>query len=246
MATLRFRIYILAFCTSLLIRKSCFHCHSQHQKTHAALFIFGDSLYGAGNDNYINTTTEFQANFWPYGETFLNYSTGRYSNGRLIPDIIAEYANLPLIPPYLQPGFNDYTYGVNFASTAAGALAETHPGFVVLAKLLLKLKGQLNGFKYSNPNVYSKLYDITNNPSKHGFQEGKTACCGSGPYRAIDSCGGKRGVTEYELCDNVADYVFFDYGHPTERVSQKVSKSWCSHTPNVRRPYTNLKELFKV
>jgi hypothetical protein len=79
-----------------------------------------------------------------------------------------------------------------------------------------------------------------------GFQEGKTACCGSGPYRAIDSCGGKRGVTEYELCDNVADYVFFDYGHPTERVSQKVSKSWWSHTPNVKRPYTNLKEIFKV
>lgn len=38
----------------------------------------------------------------------------------------------------------------------------------VLAKVLLKLKGELNGFKYSNPNVYSNLYDITNNPSKHG------------------------------------------------------------------------------
>lgn len=49
------------------------------------------------------------------------------------------------------------------------------------------------------------------------------ARCGSGQYRGIDSCGGKRGVTEYELCDNVSEYVFFDSGHPTERVYQQVS-----------------------
>lgn len=56
-----------------------------------------------------------------------------------------------------------------------------------------------------------------------GFKEGKVARCGSGQYRGIDSCGGKRGVTEYELCDNVSEYVFFDSGHPTERVYQQVS-----------------------
>lgn len=44
----------------------------------------------------------------------------------------AEYAELPLIPPYLHPGYHDhqYIYGVNFASSGAGALAETSPGLV--------------------------------------------------------------------------------------------------------------------
>ena len=42
----------------------------------------------------------------------------------------AEYAKLPLIPPYLFPGYVDLTYGVNFASAGAGALSQTRQGFV--------------------------------------------------------------------------------------------------------------------
>lgn len=47
-----------------------------------------------------------------------------------ISNAAAEYAKLPFIPPYLQPGFNNYTYGVNFASAGAGALPESFQGFV--------------------------------------------------------------------------------------------------------------------
>nr|GMC55745.1 GDSL esterase/lipase 5 [Ipomoea batatas] len=68
-----------------------------------ALFIFGDSFMDSGNNNYINTTTLDQANFRPYGETFFDAPTGRFSDGRLISDFIAEYAGLPLVPPFLQP-----------------------------------------------------------------------------------------------------------------------------------------------
>jgi hypothetical protein len=58
---------------------------------HASLFIFGDSLYDSGNNNYINTTTAgLQANFEPYGETFFKYPTGRFSDGRVIPDFIGK------------------------------------------------------------------------------------------------------------------------------------------------------------
>lgn len=42
----------------------------------------------------------------------------------------AEYAKLPLIRPYLEPGFSNYTNGVNFASAGAGVLPETRPGTV--------------------------------------------------------------------------------------------------------------------
>lgn len=44
--------------------------------------------------------------------------------------VAAEYAELPLIPPYLQPGSHQFTYGANFASAGAGALVETSQGLV--------------------------------------------------------------------------------------------------------------------
>ena len=69
------------------------HClgHQCLPKQHVALFIFGDSLVDAGNNNnYINSTTEAQANYGPYGETFFKYPTGRFSNGRIIPDLIGN------------------------------------------------------------------------------------------------------------------------------------------------------------
>ena len=59
-------------------------------KDHVAFFIFGDSVVDDGNNNYIKTTTGFQSNFAPYGETFFRYLTGRSSNGRLITDFIGR------------------------------------------------------------------------------------------------------------------------------------------------------------
>ncbi|GJT50319.1 GDSL esterase/lipase 1-like protein [Tanacetum coccineum] len=104
-----------------------------HFNKHAALFVFGDSLFDPGNNNYIKTIPVFQANFLPYGESHFTPPTGRFSNGRLIPDFIAEYARLPPIRPYLAPGNTELTYGTNFASTGSGALNDTDAGFVLNA-----------------------------------------------------------------------------------------------------------------
>jgi len=62
-------------------------------KEHAALFVFGDSLFDVGNNNYINTTADYQANYSPYGETFFKYPTGRFSDGRVLPDFIGIHYN---------------------------------------------------------------------------------------------------------------------------------------------------------
>ena len=75
----------MIFCISLVIHTKC--CD---QTKKAALFIFGDSAFDAGNNNYFNTSA--QGNYFPYGETFFKYPTGRFSNGRLIPDFIGEVA----------------------------------------------------------------------------------------------------------------------------------------------------------
>lgn len=47
----------------------------------------------------------------------------------LLIDDAAEYAKLPLLPPFLQPS-TDYSNGVNFASGGAGVLSETNQGLV--------------------------------------------------------------------------------------------------------------------
>ncbi|XP_062086815.1 GDSL esterase/lipase 1-like [Humulus lupulus] len=352
---------------SLVIPTECYRHYPQPSKdVIASLFVFGDSLFDAGNNNYINTSG--QANYYPYGETFFKYPSGRFCDGRIIPDFIAEYAKLPFIPPYLYPGNHNFKYGVNFASAGSGALTETRQGIAIdlktqldyfknvsnqlkqqmgyadakillskavyifsvgsndysfpfdtnttildsytteqyvgmvigniteviqeiykiggrkfgflslgrlgcspsgrvlegghsgacfekltpfvklhnrqLSMLLKELYTKLKGFKYSLVDFYSFAEERINHPSKYGFKEGKVACCGSGPYRGHASCGGRRGEKEYELCENVTDYVFFDFAHPTEKVNGQFATEAWSGKPGFSGTY-NLKALFK-
>ena len=76
----------MIFCISLIIHTKC----CDQTKNKAALFIFGDSVFDVGNNNYFNSAG--RANYFPYGETFFKYPTGRFSNGRLIPDFIGKVA----------------------------------------------------------------------------------------------------------------------------------------------------------
>ncbi|XP_019168151.1 PREDICTED: GDSL esterase/lipase 1-like [Ipomoea nil] len=367
MGSLYSYMYALALLCSLANPLLCLAHHN-----HVALFVFGDSLFDPGNNNFINTTTDFQANFWPYGHSFFKYPTGRFSDGRLVPDFIAEFAKLPLIPGYFQAEEQrGYVNGVNFASGGAGSLVETHSGFVidlntqlqyfkniikelkgklgdkesnkllssavymfsnggndyfslfttnstifnsytkeeyvdmvihsfinvikevykeggrkfvifsaaplaclpysralkfqqtnrtgcekkfrvlteihnkVLPNKLIELEKALQGFKYSYFDFFQAATDIIDHPSRYGFKEAKTACCGSGPYRGLSSCGGKRGqLKEYELCKDVRDYMFFDNFHPTEKSNLHFATLLWNGVPNVVRS-CSVKSLFE-
>nr|GLL25016.1 GDSL esterase/lipase 1-like [Ipomoea trifida] len=139
MASFCVHVFALSFLASF--------CNSVHSsalnKHHVALFVFGDSIFDAGNNNYINTTNDFKANFRPYGETSFPNATGRFSDGRLIPDFIANFAKKSSVKPYLaiKKLNGGFINGVNFASAGAGSLDGTNAGLVI------SLKAQLGYFK---------------------------------------------------------------------------------------------------
>ncbi|XP_031266744.1 GDSL esterase/lipase 1-like [Pistacia vera] len=151
MASLRF------LCCGILLFASIpvnpISCHAQSKPggaTHKALFVFGDSLFDPGNNQYLNDSRKGIATTFPYGETYFKRPTGRLSDGRTVPDLIAQFANLPILPPYLQPGAHQFTDGANFASAGAGVLDETHPGTI-------RLRLQLSYFKDVTKSLKQKL-----------------------------------------------------------------------------------------
>lgn len=361
------RLNLFYLFVTLLLSISLRPCYGLPEKTTSALFIFGDSTADPGNNNYINTTARMRADWKPYGQNgFFEAPTGRFSDGRVFVDFIAEYAKLPIIPPFYQPSA-DLTNGVNFASGGAGVLPQTNQGLVVdlqtqlrsfeevqksltenlgeaeakallseavyfisvgsndyvagylgnpkmqeyfvpevyvemvignltnaiqvlyekgarkfgflslcplgcmplmrarnpksseggcfeaasglalahnnaLNAVLTSLEQLLKGFKYCNPEFYTWLYDRINNPASYGFKEGVNACCGTGPYNGVYSCGGKRKPVEFQLCDNADDYIWWDSGHPTERIHEQIAKTLWKDGPSVG-PY-KLEDLF--
>ncbi|KAL2488601.1 GDSL esterase/lipase [Forsythia ovata] len=87
-----------------------------------AILIFGDSTVDTGNNNYI--VTPFKGDHLPYGINFPGHiPTGRFSNGKLVPDILASMLGLKeTVPPFLQPNISDHELltGVSFASAGSG------------------------------------------------------------------------------------------------------------------------------
>ncbi|CAH1424287.1 unnamed protein product [Lactuca virosa] len=88
-------------------------------------FIFGDSLFDSGNNNGLKTTAK--ANYPPYGIDFpKGVSTGRFTNGRTVADIIGQLLGfVDFIPPYATITDKVITTGVNYASGSAGIREES-------------------------------------------------------------------------------------------------------------------------
>ncbi|KAL9672800.1 hypothetical protein QQ045_029052 [Rhodiola kirilowii] len=87
------------------------------------LFAFGDSYTDTGNTRSSTGPTGFQfVSSPPYGVTFFHKPTNRYSDGRLVIDFLANYLNLPFLPPYLSEKANK-SHGVNFAVAGATAIS---------------------------------------------------------------------------------------------------------------------------
>ncbi|EFJ16770.1 hypothetical protein SELMODRAFT_55751, partial [Selaginella moellendorffii] len=111
------------------------------------LFIFGDSALDAGQNTYIPGSRIMSA-VPPYGKSYFDKPTGRWTDGRTIGDFLAQALGLPLLPPYLRPGAN-FSSGVNFASAGAGLLDATnaHQGVVSMKQQLHQFRNITDGYK---------------------------------------------------------------------------------------------------
>ncbi|TVU12948.1 hypothetical protein EJB05_46615 [Eragrostis curvula] len=88
----------------------------------SALLVFGDSTVDPGNNNRLQTTA--RANFLPYGVSFFGRRpTGRFTNGRLATDMLAERLGIGrTVPGFLDPNLRlvQLRRGVSFASGGSG------------------------------------------------------------------------------------------------------------------------------
>lgn len=118
---MEFQSKLLALCSFHILCLFLFHLNKVSAKV-PAIIVFGDSSVDAGNNNFIPTVA--RSNFQPYGRDFQGgKATGRFSNGRIPTDFIAESFGIKeFVPAYLDPKYNisDFATGVSFASAATG------------------------------------------------------------------------------------------------------------------------------
>ncbi|KAB2049565.1 hypothetical protein E1A91_A13G192300v1 [Gossypium mustelinum] len=101
-----------------------------------AFFVFGDSLVDNGNNNYLATTA--RADSPPYGiDTPSRHPTGRFSNGKNIPDFISDALGSEPTLPYLSPELkgDKLLVGANFASAGIGILDDTGIQFMNIIRM---------------------------------------------------------------------------------------------------------------
>ncbi|XP_022947809.1 GDSL esterase/lipase At2g31550-like [Cucurbita moschata] len=105
---------------SLFLSKPCSALAPKTFPSFPAILIFGDSTVDIENNNFIHTI--FKANYAPYGKDFLDHvATGRFSDGKLIPDMIASKLGIKeLVAPFFNPKLSDDDVKIGICFALAG------------------------------------------------------------------------------------------------------------------------------
>ncbi|KAL3676304.1 hypothetical protein R1sor_026252 [Riccia sorocarpa] len=102
-----------------------------------AVVFIGASQSDVGVNNNVPNSLA-RANFLPYGRDFVNGNqtgpTGRFSNGKILPDFVAQNISLPFPPPYNSPSARGAAVlqGINTASAGSGWLNGTNSNLGVV------------------------------------------------------------------------------------------------------------------
>lgn len=185
-------LLLLLFLSSTAISSS-----KRTQPKFSAVFYFGDSVLDTGNNNHLPTVAV--ANHAPYGRDFPGKKpTGRFSDGRLIPDLLNERLQLKeFSPPFLDARLpnSDVATGVNFASAGSGfndqtsRLSNTLPmskQVDLFEDYLLRLRG-IVGDKEASRIVARSLIFISSgtNDFSHYYRSPKKKKMDIGDYQDI-------------------------------------------------------------
>lgn len=115
MASLTF--FVLCVHISIIFFIACNATEPKISPKFPAIFVFGDSTVDTGNNNYFRTSA--RGNHLPYGKDFPGHiQTGRFSNGKLVPDFLASMLGIKeTVPRFLDPNLSNYDpqTSVNFS-----------------------------------------------------------------------------------------------------------------------------------
>ncbi|XP_023645656.1 GDSL esterase/lipase At1g28580-like [Capsella rubella] len=178
--------FLLTLLTTFVVSSEVQQC-----RNFKSVISFGDSITDTGNLLALSDADNLpHSAFPPYGETFFHFPTGRFSNGRLIIDFIAEYLGLPLLPPFYGSQNASFEKGVNFAVAGATALEQAvlESRGIHYDYTNVSLGVQFKSFKESLPNLCNSTTDcremignallivgeIGGNDYNYGFLVGKT------------------------------------------------------------------------
>ncbi|KAG6756178.1 hypothetical protein POTOM_039603 [Populus tomentosa] len=120
-------LYLLAL-VLLIVLKSI---HDVDGKSKVpCFFIFGDSLVDSSNNNHLKN--KGKVNYLPYGIDFPDGPTGRFNNGRTVPDVLGELMGFKsFIKSFPTAEGSQILEGVNYGSGYAGIRDETGKHMVI-------------------------------------------------------------------------------------------------------------------
>ncbi|OMO81626.1 Lipase, GDSL [Corchorus olitorius] len=108
-------ITIFGICLAISVNSSSSVVAARKPPCHfPAIFNFGDSNSDTGGLSAV-----FGQAPSPHGETFFHRPAGRYCDGRLVIDFIAQRLGLPYLSPFLDSIGTNFTHGANFATSGS-------------------------------------------------------------------------------------------------------------------------------
>ncbi|OIW04498.1 hypothetical protein TanjilG_13880 [Lupinus angustifolius] len=102
--------------------------------------------FGASNSDTGGYSVSMKALKSPYGETYFHRPAGRYSDGRIILDFIAQNFGLPYLSPYLDSLGSNFSTGANFGTAGSTIQPQSNYSIVGYVFSPFSLDVQYNQF----------------------------------------------------------------------------------------------------